>query len=109
MKAIIAVVIPCFKVSGCIVYNYYLRDFNLASFALIFGIILSFFGFTFGAHHWITSIENNVFASAGTVMLASIPLLMGFGLLALFFSYDLSKQNTIALQKRILLERKQNV
>jgi dolichol-phosphate mannosyltransferase len=39
------------------------------------------FGATFGAYHWIKSIETMQAATAGTVMLSAVPIILGFQLL----------------------------
>lgn len=77
-----------------ILYNYFLRDFNLASLNLVIGLILLLFGLTFGSFQWIESVRTDVPATAGTVMLAAMPSLMGFFMLLSFVSYDLSIRQT---------------
>ncbi|QDT93023.1 Undecaprenyl-phosphate mannosyltransferase [Gimesia algae] len=74
-----------------IFYNYYLRDLSLASFELIFGLLLFTFGLCFGAYTWIENIAQGVTTSAGTVMLAALPILMGLQFLLAFLGYDISR------------------
>lgn len=74
-----------------IFYDYFLRDFSLASVSLLFGIILSSFGFLFGSYHWIKSINEHVLTSSGTVMLSALPLIIGTQLILNFINYDISK------------------
>lgn len=71
-------------------YNYFLRDFNMASLNLIVGSILWMFGTIFGTIHWWRSIENDAFASSGTVMLAALPIILGWQALLAFFAFDVS-------------------
>lgn len=73
-----------------IFYNYYLRDFSLASIELPLGILLLVFGSVFGAYHWILSTTTGVTASAGTVLLAVLPILMGVQFILAFLSQDVS-------------------
>lgn len=84
-----------------IFYNYFLRDFNPASLALILGLSLSSFGFVFGVFHWLQSLETKTFASAGTVMVAAITFLLGVGFLLSFMNYDLSRHAKVPLQRRL--------
>lgn len=75
-----------------IFYNYFLRDFSIASLQLVVGAILFGFGFVTGVLAWSRSIESGVPASAGTVMLAGLPVILGFQLLLSFLSYDIQNQ-----------------
>lgn len=72
-----------------IFYNYFLRDFSIASLELISGIALLGFSMAFGGQAWLASIESGVPASAGTVMLAGLTFLIGFQLLLAFLNYDI--------------------
>ncbi len=73
-----------------IFYNYYLRDMSLASIELPLGLVLVVSGLFFGIYHWINSLQEGVFTSAGTVMLAALPMLFGFQLILAFLGYDIS-------------------
>jgi dolichol-phosphate mannosyltransferase len=75
-----------------IFYNYFLRDFNIASLYLIFGSFLSIFGVWYGINSLIELSSNNQTASAGTVMLAAMPIIVGNSYLVGFLAYDM--QNT---------------
>jgi dolichol-phosphate mannosyltransferase len=70
-----------------IVYNYFLRDFNLGSIEITFGLLLCVFGFVYGVLHW----GVNEPATAGTVMVAALPLLTGILLLISFINYDVQQ------------------
>lgn len=71
-----------------ILFNYFLRDFNLGSLALVFGSALILFGTTFGLFHWIGGGTPRPVATAGTVMVAALPVIMGFQLLLAFLQFD---------------------
>jgi glycosyltransferase involved in cell wall biosynthesis len=71
-------------------YNYFLRDFNLASFNLLIGLALVSFGVLFGAIRWIHGYEMNLVASPGTVMLAALPIVLGWQSLMSFINFDLT-------------------
>ena len=60
--------------------KYILRDFSPIALFLIMGLLLFAWGFLFGAYHWILSILTNHVATTGTVMLAVLPLILGFQL-----------------------------
>lgn len=71
-------------------YNYYLRNFSLASLQLAIGLILTIFGTLYGLINWETSIHTNQPATAGTVMVAALPVIVGFQLLMSFINYDVN-------------------
>lgn len=73
-----------------IFYNYYLRDMSLASIELPLGLLLLISGAGFGGYHWLESARNGVVTTAGTVMLAALPILMGGQLLLAFLGYDIA-------------------
>jgi dolichol-phosphate mannosyltransferase len=73
-----------------IFYNYYLRDLSLASIELPLGLALMIFGLLYGSYHWIISAQTGLPASAGTVMLAAMPLIMGLQLVLAFIGYDIA-------------------
>lgn len=87
-----------------IFYNYYLRDMSLASFQLPLGILMMTGGLLFGSYKWITSFEKGVPTTAGTVMLAAIPLLMGLQFVLAFISYDIS-----SVPRRVIHPRNRNL
>jgi dolichol-phosphate mannosyltransferase len=72
-----------------IFYNYYLRDFSIASLELILGLALVLFGGVVGALFWWASISTGVVATAGRVMLAALPVIVGIFLLLSFLNYDI--------------------
>ena len=90
-----------FKFFKRIFYNYFLRDFHIASLEWMLGPILIIFGISFGSIKWINSVEANITASAGTVMLAALPTIIGVQLLLSALNYDMSTRPTLPLQKRL--------
>jgi dolichol-phosphate mannosyltransferase len=80
-------------------YCYFLRDFNVATLEMSIGFALFSFGITFGTWHWLTSAANNQFASTGTVMIASIPLILGFQLLLSALHFDIANIPRKPLQR----------
>ncbi len=72
-----------------IFYNYFLRDFNIGSLELLMTFIFLLFGFIFGGIHWILSLKTLHPATAGTVLLAGLPIILGFQSFLAFLHYDL--------------------
>lgn len=71
-------------------YNYYLRDMSAASLELPLGILLGFFGVIFGTINFIESHQSQVAATAGTVMLSAVPVILGFQLVLAFLNFDIA-------------------
>jgi dolichol-phosphate mannosyltransferase len=71
-----------------IVYNYYLRDFNLASIELPFGVALFSFGLILGAYSWIHGMVTATPTATGTLILIAMSFLSGLQLILAFLSYD---------------------
>lgn len=72
-----------------IFYNYYLRDLSIASIELPLGIFLFFSGILFGIVNWYSAASTGESSTAGTVMLAALPILMGLQLILAFLNYDI--------------------
>lgn len=83
-----------------IIYNYYLRDFSVASLELCAGIPLLLCGLFVGIKAWTHSVQTGIAATSGTVMLAALPTLVGIQLLLSFLSADFGNVPKIPLQKR---------
>jgi glycosyltransferase involved in cell wall biosynthesis len=84
-----------------IFFNYFLRDFSIASLQLVVGLAFFVFGVSFGAYHWWTSVRTDGLASSGTVMVATLPIILGTQLLLSFLSYDISQQPRIPITPRL--------
>lgn len=72
-----------------IFYNYYLRDFNPASFQLVIGNILILMGALFGFVKWKHGIDVGVPATSGTVMVAALPIILGSQMLLFAINFDM--------------------
>ena len=81
-----------------IFYNYLLRDFNSGSVQLFLGCLLFLFGLIFGLYHWFMSYKSFALASSGTVMLAALPLILGFQLLLGALNFDVQNIPQIPIQ-----------
>jgi len=84
-----------------ILYNYFIRGFNYASLELILGVGLTSFGVIFGLVHWLRGLQMESLASAGTVMLAGLSIMVGIQMLLGFLQYDITNQPSLALQRKI--------
>ncbi|MGH6894514.1 MAG: glycosyltransferase family 2 protein, partial [Dongiaceae bacterium] len=83
------------------VYNYFLRNFSLASVNLVLGILLAAFGLVFGLVEWVRSIESGVPATTGTVMLSALPFLLGIQFLLSFVAHDMAMSPREPVHPRI--------
>lgn len=81
--------------------QYFVADFNAVSLFLVTGIPLVAFGALFGAYHWIDSYRRSVLTPTGTVMVAVLPLMLGFQLLLQGLVLDVQSVPTRALQARM--------
>ena len=84
-----------------IVYSYFIRNFSYASLELFFGLLFLGFGIFFGLFNWIELSRHGALASAGTVMLAALPIIMGLQLLLGFINYDMTNVPTTPLKGRL--------
>ena len=75
-----------------IAYNYFLHDFSIASIELVIGLIFIAFGSIFGGVEWYKSSISEVTATAGTVIIAALPLMIGSQLLISFLHFDVNNQ-----------------
>lgn len=69
-------------------YNYFLRDFSVASMYLVLLAIMLPLGLTLGALFWNDSLRSGVAATSGEVMLAALPLILATQMLLAFLAYD---------------------
>lgn len=82
-------------------YNYFIRNFNYATLELILGVALLGFGAIFGGVSWLAHYREATLASAGTVMLAALPMIMGLQLLLGFINYDMASVPSSPLSLRL--------
>jgi len=73
-------------------YSYFLRGFSAASVELVIGIALLAFGLAFGVRHWWLSAIDGMPATAGTVMLAALPLILGTQFLLSWLGFDIASE-----------------
>jgi dolichol-phosphate mannosyltransferase len=69
-------------------YGYFLRDFSIASVELALGMLLLAWGTLFGSFAWVRGAVHGQAATAGTVMLAALPVILGIQFLLGFLQFD---------------------
>jgi dolichol-phosphate mannosyltransferase len=84
-----------------VAYNHFLRNFSPASVELMLGLFFWWFGVLFGSVRWWNSIHSGTVVTAGTVMLAALPVILGSQLLLSFLNYDVGNVPQIPLHKRL--------
>ncbi len=82
-----------------IIYSYFVRGFSAASVALLLSLPLVGFGTGFGLWQWGRSAASGEPASAGTVMLAALPILVGTQLLLSWLNHDVAAEPVVPLQR----------
>jgi len=80
-----------------IFYNYFIRNFSIASLELVLGLALLLFGVVYGLSKWGTSVP----ATAGTVMIAALPIIVATQLLLAFINYDIQSVPRSTLHLRL--------
>ena len=69
--------------------RYFIYDFNMASVYILLGIPMFLWGVLFGAVEWYDSYANNIPKTAGTIMLAALPLIISFEMLLQAINIDI--------------------
>jgi len=75
-----------------VVSSYFVRGFSLASVELALGLLLALFGMTFGIVKWWHSDLSGVPATAGTVMVAALPIILGTQLCLSWLNFDVAAE-----------------
>jgi dolichol-phosphate mannosyltransferase len=78
-------------------YNYFLRDFSVASVNLLLAMMLIVIGLLFSGFFWYRSWTGGIPATSGEVMLAALPLIVATQLLLACFAYDVESTPRNAL------------
>lgn len=68
--------------------RYFISDFTIASLYILAGVPLLAFGLVEGVSQWVASVASGVPRTAGTVMLAAMPTILGFQLLLQAIAHD---------------------
>lgn len=84
-----------------VVYSYFLRDFSIASLYLLVALPALAFGTIFGSLEWYHLAREGIPASAGTVMLAGLPVILGFQSLLAFLALDIGNVPRRPIARRL--------
>jgi dolichol-phosphate mannosyltransferase len=84
-----------------IFYTYFLRDFNAASLQLLVGIALFLSGTVFGLKNWAYYSALQTPAPTGTVLLATIQVILGVQFLLSWITYDVNCNPTVSVSGRL--------
>lgn len=84
-----------------ILWRYFIADFTAVSLCLVCGIPLLVFGILFGLYHWVENYSRNIATPTGTVMLAVLPLILGFQLILQALVLDVQNGPQQPLQMRV--------
>ena len=76
--------------------QYFVRDFNVATIEILAGLALTLFGALYG-WHWLALRNPHTAASAGVVMTAALPVLVGVQLLLQAINFDVVNVPTRAI------------
>lgn len=80
--------------------EYFVLDFSLGSLFLVIGALMGSFGAVWGLYFWNRSIQTGVPASTGTVMIAVLPVILGFQLLLQALAYDIQNVPKKVMRRR---------
>ena len=83
-----------------ILYTYFIRDFGIAAVELVLGKLLLLFGLVYGVLGWMESSRTGIPATAGTVFLAALPVLLGSQMLIAFLNNDTKNVPRTVLHRR---------
>ena len=72
-----------------IFYTYFLRDFNAGTILLCFGLLIPFFGVSYGMGCWLQSFFTHIPSTSGTVMAAALHIIIGSQQLISCINYDM--------------------
>jgi dolichol-phosphate mannosyltransferase len=81
-------------------WRYLIEDFGVVSVGVLIGLPLTLFGAVFGAWHWIQSIRTGTPATAGTVFVAALPIILGVQLLLVAIVLDVLSSPSIKRGRR---------
>ncbi|HEY8381985.1 MAG TPA: glycosyltransferase family 2 protein [Microvirga sp.] len=79
-------------------YNYLLRDLNPASIETVLGTVLVVFSLTTGIYHWVQAGLTGEATPTGTIMLVTLPAILGVQFLLAALNFDISNTPKEPLQ-----------
>jgi len=82
-------------------YGYFLRGFSVASIQWVLGPVLLIFGVSFGLYEWFSASAAGVAATAGTVMLAALPIIIGLQFILAALDFDVKNVPNIPINRLV--------
>ena len=83
--------------------RYFIYDFNIFSIYILLGTPLLLFGVIFGIIKWIQFGAEDIPAPTGTVMLATLSIILGFQLLLSVIQHDIASSNPFTAKTKKVL------
>lgn len=87
--------------------QYFVMNFSVGTIFVTLGSVMSLFGAIWGAYWWRNSIITGQPATAGTVMVASLPLILGFQMLLQALTLDVQNIPKVSQSPRSTLRKNQ--
>ena len=84
-----------------IVYNYFIRNFSMASLFLLLGVLFIGSGGAYGIYEFYYHASRNLPTPSGTVMLAALPIITGVQFLLSFINFDMAERPRQAMHRRL--------
>lgn len=84
-----------------VLYDYFVRGFSVASVELVLGTTLWLWGAGYGIRQWAASIQSGTPATAGTVMLAALPIILGGQMLLSWLNFDVNAEPRMPIHPRL--------
>jgi glycosyltransferase involved in cell wall biosynthesis len=81
-------------------WRYLIEEFGVVSICVLTGLPFLLFGMIFGAWHWIDTVRTGNPATAGTVFVAALPVILGVQLLLAAVLLDVLSSPTIKWHRR---------
>ena len=78
-------------------FRYFLREFNIASLEILFGLPSLLIGLGFGVFEWTEHVQRGELTPAGTAMIVGLLILMGFQMILSAINYDVVHEPQIPL------------
>jgi dolichol-phosphate mannosyltransferase len=75
-------------------WRYIIEEFAVVSISILLGVPLLLAGVIFGARRWIETVHTGIPATAGTVFVAALPIILGFQLLLAALMLDVLSSPT---------------
>lgn len=69
-------------------FRYFLREFNIASLEIVFGLPSLLGGVGFGIYQWVVHMQRDELTPSGTTMIVGLLILMGFQMILSAINYD---------------------